>query len=383
MKLIRITASGLPLFKEEIDLIFYAQQRVREEDRNILLPLFSNVYLNPTNAFVGVNASGKTSVLKLILLVLDLLNNKPINHIKSKDVLGNAKRVTINAYFYTTDGNICRLESVIAAEENMSEGIGYKIIEEKLWSKCISDVKTRKTMTSFEGIEPIMIRDAREEFLSDDVSIMIAHNKKKKENVKVVDLLLYTNINVLPFSEDVPAEIIRFLDPTVEYLHFNKEEQKVLIHLKFKGKDKIVLNNPMELNQYLSSGTIKGMIVFTLAKEVLQSGGYIVVDEIENHFNKEIATTLMRFFMDTKLNRNGGVLIFSTHYSELLDEYDRNDSIYITRNRAGITSENLCNILERNDIKKSDAYQSGFLEGTTPMYEAYMQLRKSIEAQVN
>ena len=78
MKLLRITASEFPSFKEELDLTFYAQQRVREEDKNVLLPLFSNVYLNPTNAFVGVNASGKTSVLKLILLVLDLLNNKPI-----------------------------------------------------------------------------------------------------------------------------------------------------------------------------------------------------------------------------------------------------------------------------------------------------------------
>lgn len=383
MKLIKITASGLPLFKEEIDLTFYARQRVREEDRNTLIPLFSNVHLNPTNAFVGVNASGKTSVLKLILLVLDILNNKPINHIKSKDVLGNGKRATINAYFYTTDENICRLETIITAEDNGTEGIVYKIHEEKLWSKKAVHVKTRKGLTSFDGIQPTMIRDSKEEFLSDDVSIMIAHNKKKKETMKVVDLLLYTNINVLPFSEDIPAEIITFLDPTVEYLHFDKEEQKIFIHLKFRGKDEIILNNPMELNQYLSSGTVKGMIVFTLAKEVLQSGGYIVVDEIENHFNKEIATTLMRFFMDTKLNKNGGVLIFSTHYSELLDEYDRNDSIYITRNRDGITSENLCNILERNDIKKSDAYQSGFLEGTTPMYEAYMQLRKSIAAQIS
>ncbi len=52
----------------------------------------------------------------------------------------------------------------------------------------------------------------------------------------------------------------------------------------------------------------------------------------------------------------------SLHYPELLDEYDRNDSIFITRNRNGITVENLTNILKRNDIKKSDAYQSGFLE---------------------
>ncbi len=120
------------------------------------------------------------------------------------------------------------------------------------------------------------------------------------------------------------------------------------------------------------------MITFTLAREVLLSGGYIVVDELENHFNKEITATLMRFFMDRKLNKNSGVLIFSTHYPELLDEYDRNDSIYITRNRNGITAENLCTILKRNDIKKSDAYQSGFLEGTTPTYEAYMQLKRSL-----
>ena len=161
-------------------------------------------------------------------------------------------------------------------------------------------------------------------------------------------------------------------------LHFDENENKTLIHLKFKDKEEILLNNPVELNNYLSSGTVKGMITFTLAQEVLQSGGYMVIDEVENHFNKEIVITLIRFFMDSRLNKNGGTLIFSTHYPELLDEYDRNDSIFITRNRNGITVENLSNILKRNDIKKSDAYQSGFLEGTTPTYEAYMRLKKSI-----
>ena len=73
-------------------------------------------------------------------------------------------------------------------------------------------------------------------------------------------------------------------------------------------------------------------------------------------------------------------MIFTTHYSELLDEYDRNDAIYIVRNRNGITAENLSYILKRNDIKKSDAYQSGFLEGTTPAYEAYRRLKKNLAA---
>lgn len=93
------------------------------------------------------------------------------------------------------------------------------------------------------------------------------------------------------------------MDPTIEKLHFDENDSKTLIHLKFRGKEEILLNSPVELNSYLSSGTVKGMITFTLAREVLQSGGYIVVDEVENHFNKEIVTTLLRFFMDNKLNK--------------------------------------------------------------------------------
>ena len=242
------------------------------------------------------------------------------------------------------------------------------------------EVTTRKAMLDFEEREPFIVRDEQESFLSDDVSIMIAYNKKTGEHIKVVSMLLFTNVNVLPFSEGIPAEVISYLDPTIEKLYFEEKNEKPIIHLKFKGKKEIVLNNPIELNNYLSSGTVKGMITFTLAQEVLKDGGYLIVDEVENHFNKEIVSTLISFFMDGKINKNGGMLIFSTHYPELLDEYDRNDSIFITRNRDGITAENLSNILKRNDIKKSDAYQSGFLEGTTPTYEAYMQLKKSIAA---
>ena len=375
MKLLRITAEGLPLFKEKLDLSFYAQQRVTEEQKNILYPLFANIWVNSAIGFIGINASGKTSVLKVILLALEIINNEPINHIETRDILGNSKEVK---FFSGKTNEVCRLETIITSHKSKSEGISYSIASETMWTKCVDVVTTRKAMLDFEGREPVMIRSSQEDFLSDDVSIMIARNKKTKEHIRIVNLLKYTNENVLPFSEDIPAEIITFLDPTIEKLHFDENDSKTLIHLKFRGKEEILLNSPVELNSYLSSGTVKGMITFTLAREVLQSGGYIVVDEVENHFNKEIVTTLLRFFMDNKLNKNGGILIFSTHYPELLDEYERNDGIFITRNRNGITAENLSKILKRNDIKKSDAYQSGFLEGTTPTYEAYMQLKKSI-----
>lgn len=136
------------------------------------------------------------------------------------------------------------------------------------------------------------------------------------------------------------------------------------------------MNSPLELNKYLSSGTIKGLSVFMGAVFAFTAGGYLLVDELENHFNKEIVSTLIRFFMDKKINKKGATLIFSTHYSELLDEFDRNDEIYIIRNRGGITAENLSDILKRNDIKKSEIYDSDFLKGTVPAYESYIALKK-------
>ena len=383
MKILRITAQGLPLFKENLDLCFYTQQRVSEDDRDSLYNLADNYYLHSACAFIGINASGKTSVLKVINLALSIVRNEPINHVESRSILGGAEKATICTYFYDNRKYICCLETVITAKKKKTGEYIYSILSERRWEKPIYSVKSKKYLTDFTGIEPVAIRSGNEEYLSDDVSFIIAHNKKTGDTAEVFSLLSYTNVNVLPFTDDIPLEVIAFLDPTIEKLCFEETEGKTYIHLRFRGEDEIILNKAEELEQYLSSGTIKGIITFSMVKEVLQSGGYLLVDEIENHFNKEIVTTLIRFFMDSRLNKNGGTLIFTTHYPELLDEYDRNDGIYIVRNRNGITVENLSYILKRNDIKKSDAYQSGFLEGTTPAYEAYMRLKKSLAASIN
>lgn len=380
MKLLRIKAQGLPLFKQELDIIFYAQQRVCEDDKEQLYKLTPTIYLNPANAFIGINASGKTSVLKVIQLALSIVSNKPINHVDEKIILGSTKHAVFHIYFCDKNSKICCLETEITSKKTKTGEYKYTITQERLWEK--SATGTKKTLTDFGNIAPASERDDNEMFLPDDVSFIIARNKKINDELEYVSLLSYTNVNILPFSEDIPLEIISFLDPTVEQLYFEQQEKRNRLHLKFRGEKEIVLNNPQDLENYLSSGTIKGIITFSMVKEVLQSGGYLLIDEIENHFNKEIVTTLMRFFMDSKLNKNGGTLIFTTHYPELLDEYDRNDSINVVRNRNGITVDNMSNILKRNDIKKSDAYQSGYLEGTTPAYDAYMQLKKSLAASI-
>ena len=383
MKILRITAQGLLLFKEELDICFYAQQRVSEDDKNNLYNMIGNYYLHSACAFIGINASGKTSVLRVINLALSIIKNEPINHAETRSILAGAKKATIRTCFYDECKYVYCLETEIIAKKSKTGEYIYSILSEKLWEKPIASVRSKKYLTDFTGVKPTAIRNQNEIYLSDDISFIIAHNKKVNDTVDVFSLLSYTNISALPFIEDIPLEVISVFDSTIEKLCFEQIEGKTFIHLKFKEKEEIILNNTVDLERYLSLGTIKGIIVFSMVKEVLQSGGYLLMDEIENHFNKEIVTTLIRFFMDSHFNKNGGTLIFTTHYPELLDEYDRNDGIYLVRNCNGITVENLSGILIRNDIKKSEIYQSGVIEGTTLAYETYIHLKKSLDISID
>ena len=379
MKLLKIKANGLPLFNQTCEIDFMATQRVSPDNMEKMNLLFSkgskNFFLNNVISFIGINASGKTTILKLITFVCKMLNNEGINHISCNEILDgmlSGDEVEFDTYF-SVENSIHLLHTCIVKENKK-----FVIKEESLQVKPFVRIKSKADIFVFDDVEPLLVRDNDEAFLLDDVSIMVAYNKKIKDPLVVTDMLQYTNTNKLSISHDCPPELIAFFDPSVEYLHVKKKGKDTDICLKFKGKKEIVSNQFSELNRYLSSGTIKGINTFLNAIKTFEVGGYLIVDELENHFNHEIVSTLIRFYMDKKVNTNGAVMLFSTHYAELLDEFERNDNIYIVRNRNGITAENLSAILKRNDIKKSEAYESGFLEGTVPMYDAYMDLKNSI-----
>lgn len=381
MKILRLQVEGHPNLKDALSIDFVAQQRVDADDTQQLCNVFSNIYTNQVISFIGINASGKTTILKAISFALSLLRNEPLNGIPSREVLdglAEGEKALFTTYFYH-DKSVYKLRTEICKRADSAvENEQLIITDETLWSKHINRVKTKKSIYDFKESDLDIKRDQNEQFLPDDMSIMIAFNKKLGTKVSLCDMARLTDYNMLDVLGYYPKEILAFLDSSIEYLSFEKDGKEIEIRLKFMGKDEILLNHPIELNKYLSSGTIKGISVFMRAVFVFCESGYLVVDELENHFNKEIAATLIRLFMDRKVNKNGAVLIFSTHYSELLDQFDRNDSIYIVKNRDGICATNLSELLKRNDMKKSEVYDSDYLDGTVPTYESYIAMKKAL-----
>lgn len=374
MKLLKMAVNGLTLFKGTVNIDFFAEQRVSSDNNEMVSPCFGSVYTNNVMSIVGINAAGKTSLLKVISFVIEFINGESVNNINNKDILKDSEKIEITVFFFDPGNGVCKLESEIIRIKDNEIDYRYIINSERLWVKKTSRVKSKKDLFLFDDDQLSKVRDNGAEFLKDDTSIVISLNKNKGFYLK--DLIRLTNVNFLVLIRNFPHELIAFLDPSIENISFDKKTGEA--KLKFYDREEIVVSSPILFEQYLSSGTIKGINIFINAMIVFEEGGYLIVDELENHFNREIVATLVRFFMNKSVNKNGATLIFSTHYSELLDEFERNDGIYIVRNRNGIYAQKLSEILTRNDIKKSEAFKSDFLEGTVPTYESYMQLKKAI-----
>ncbi len=378
MKILRIKVNGLPLYKNVFDISFCAVQRVHNNHLNSVFNLFGNIYVNTVEAFAGINASGKTMALKVVSFTNILLRATPLSAEFVPQILGDGINTIFDIDFYV-DGKIYHLTSEIIKEKNQDENPKIRIISERLWVKPVTTKINKSNLWDYDKNTPVRVRGNSDEYLPEDVSIMIAVNKQIQNKIMFVDLAVLTNFNfLLPDTVSIPTEIISLLDPTIEYISIENVNDKVITKLKFYRQKEHILFNPAELNVYLSSGTVKGVRVFSDAMRVLKIGGYMIVDEIENHFNRELVASLLRLFLYKKTNPNGAVLIFSTHYPELLDELDRNDAVFITRSNEGLTVDNLNTLLNRNDMKKSEVYQSNFLGGTAPKYNALLTLQKSI-----
>lgn len=100
MRILRIEAEGIFLFEGKAVIDFNAEQRVYPDNAAMLYNPFGNTYTNNVLSFVGVNASGKTTTLKLISFVMSLLNAEAINTIDTKVILEKSTKVVLKTYFY-------------------------------------------------------------------------------------------------------------------------------------------------------------------------------------------------------------------------------------------------------------------------------------------
>lgn len=380
MKLLKIEFENLPVFKDKhFSIDFLATDRVMEDEG--LFCINKVFYTEKVMAFIGMNATGKTTILRLINLAAKVvIGNKDLNSmgLSHDDIIQDG--TIMNVIFYHND-KYYQLRSTIGVRDKHGVLDGtqeYYYREEILRSKLKSSVTNKKSTfvfaqqdKSIKTLERTKLNSDIKAALKDDTSIVILATRDNDSSV--LDLLATNYLNYSPMQGQTPVEVLNIFDDNIEYLTTVKNKQDSTPHwmLKFKNRDKVYdIDFGIELNRLISAGTIKGHALLGNAIATLHFGGYLIVDELENHFNKELVHFIIKIFTSNETNPHGACLIFSTHYAEILDFIHRKDNVYITRKREGLLSvSKYSDEVKRNDVKKSEMIISNSLQGTAPQYE--------------
>ena len=379
IKMLRIRYENIRLFHEgRFEFSFMAEDRV--SDPTQVFQLRRNLYTQKLIVLAGINASGKTSALKLIYFAASiLLRHASLNTpIFGKEFLQDETKIIMD---FCHDDSCYELQSHIGKRKaTHSTGTEFYFKEELLFKKSLASIKSKKDVLLFDQTKPVLQRSklAKEilDFLAFDDSLVRGVMADRQLPI-LRSLIAYTNGSFMPYGSPC-SEVLHVFDSNLDALSSSERDGNITYTIKFKNDPQTLhVTSEWGLNNLISSGTIKGQNIMMLIEDVLQTGGYLIVDELENHMNKELVRMITDIFKNERINKHGACLIFSTHYAEILDFMDRKDNIYITRRNqtdASIELLNYASEVKRNDVKKSDVILSNYIEGTAPSYESIQAL---------
>ena len=321
-------------------------------------------------SLVGLNATGKTTVLQIISFVANLAilqrSLESATYILNK--LHVSKEKPLNIQVELLENNkVYYLDSLIVEDKGM-----FVFADETLYEIPLSQYKSNCEKGNFNVLKK-RSDEINNIYLKSDESIIKSISLKKGVFIFNRDLV---NFNYPRWLGEPPVEIIKLFDPSIKKLVIESSDDcsisSAKASIRFERSSESNENSVMSLENVVSSGTIKGLTIFPWLVAALSAGGYVVIDEIENHLNKKLITFIFDLFTDEKTNPKGACLIFSTHYPELLDYMTRKDNIYISLRDRGecLRVQRLSDSdkVTRNDILKSKILLLNIINGTAPKY---------------
>ena len=381
LKLLNIRVNGYKLLEENFTFDFLTRTKVLESDlEKEIFKIDTLLYSFRTLAVVGGNSSGKSTVLSLILKTIDFLSSGRwgyVEHEFKEDKIG------LSISFYL-DGNIY-FYSVNLLKNTSDEGRNrlYALIDnESLFMKKYVKAKGKKNLENIDDVADVTSR-----YLQNSLKDTSAIINLVKENI-LVDA--FTNNNVIAFDQrllsncfynildnsnkELASSIIKLLDDSIEYI---KSDSSDYVKFKRYNEDEQILKK-IELISILSSGSFRGIELYLRAIKAIKLGKVFIVDEIENCFQKNVVFNLIFLFNDERINKNNAQLIFSTHYTEILDILNRQDSINIThKNNGRINIKNLKEYDIRVELSKSKQFDNNTFN-TSINYQQLMDVRRNI-----
>lgn len=371
MKILHVKTSNFKNCKDEFEIDFIPVSKKTFMDKEYeLQEIAEGLYVYNTLAFVGKNASGKTTAVELLDACYAILGEF---RLENKKYPFDNVSLLIDFYY---EGFIYRYETILKD----SDAIGSKAIftSQKLYKKKYYKSKI-KEIYGTSGFKEVEIKGE----LPEGISIVFFVLKKKATRAIYFDnslgsevdtyRLIFAVIKDYNIRPEILAKTITIFDENISELSIQDEHN---YKITYCGETQIISDK--ELLYKLSSGTTKGMLLYMLVIASLQNGFDLIADEIENHFHKTLVENIISLYKDKRVNSKNATLIFTTHYCELLDFFGRQDNILITRADSKVYLTNMyTGFGVRNELLKSKQFYNNVF-GTAVNYNVLMGLKKEL-----
>ena len=370
MKLLRVRASNYKNCCDDFTIDLVAKSKKTSEDKEYeLQEIADDLYVFNTVAFVGKNASGKTSAIELMECCYSILSE-----FRLEDKHYNYDNVKLEIIFYYK-GNIYKYTTGLKSDSNLGSKANFT--EQHIYQKKYYKSKV-KEIYAVEGFEEITGFGE----LPEDTSIVFFILKKKATRAVYFNCngegadtyhLLFRAMKTYKILENILVKVIKIFDDKIKSLEMVDEK-----HYKLIYQDHVKELSDSELVYILSSGTTKGVLLYIFVVAALENGFDLLIDEVENHFHKTLVENMISLFKDKTVNKKYATLIFTTHYCEVLDLFNRQDNIWIAKSDNKIHLENMYeNYNIRTELLKSRQFYNNVFD-TSVNYEDLMALKKEL-----
>lgn len=377
MKLLKVVANNYKLCDNNFSISFVPKGNKTVADKEFeLIEIDDDLFTFSTVGIIGKNASGKTATIELLSIVYDIFSNFRIKtSTKSFNFINETFQLDITFY---NEGMLYRYITDIEKHSNIVDNDIILFKNEKIYRRDYKKSHSR-SLFDYSKYKEITIEDK----LPEDTSKLYAIFKGitfrgifcPSDDYSYKDYSIAFNIyKSWDGNLSLMSALLKIFDEHIETVEMINDNKFNIIYTNKTSK--VVTNN--EMSEVLSSGTRKGFILFTLVVYSLKYGSDLLIDEIENHFHKTLVENLVNLYKDKTVNKHNAMLIFTTHYCELLDLFSRSDNIYITKYNKKITLENMHeNYHFRSELSKSNKFYNNEF-GTNVNYDALMKFKKEL-----
>jgi len=375
MKLLKIKVpSGFKMLAKDFEINFMTKTRINKDaPNNDLIELEEDFYYPIETVFIGKNSSGKTTSLSLVCAVLGFLDSGRIRN----DFTWEGETFELETIFYT-NGIIYKYKGSFTKDGNNNGE--FLIIKNESLEKTTMKDSYKKDLSNAaffkeHGFAPNVGMDT-----SNVVRFALSNGEFNGSTDAIGYSADWFGVYYNVLGEATFNALLHLFDDSIESIVPFEENGKAngYIFRRVGGNSPLTVPSRY-FRDYLSAGTLRGINLYGLSILAFKKGGTIVVDEIEKSFNRNLIENLIIMFNDKTINKNNASIVYSTHYSELLDTNNRCDNINVLHRVSNeITLKNVHADYDcRTDMLKSGQFNQNVFD-TLINYDRLIELKETL-----